>query len=104
MKLNSTDKFTWLLAGIVAIMIIISGLWFYASPLLPRPFKKNDPMPVKPPYEYYIIQDEATGDNLMYVSVVTVNVGDELLIEDGKWYMVVRVEKNIAYARRFEKK
>ncbi|MDF2631920.1 MAG: hypothetical protein K0Q85_516 [Caproiciproducens sp.] len=104
MKSNSKNKLILLFAGIVAGMILVLGLWYYAPQYLPGPFKKSEQFPAKPPYEYYIIQDEATGNTLMYVSVVTVNVGDELLMENGKWYMVVRVEKNIAYARQFEKR
>ncbi len=107
MKSSSRKKVILLFAEIIAGVILILGVWYYAPQYLSGPFKKPeqiDPLPVKPPYEYYIIQDEATGDTLMYVSVVAVNVGDELLIENGKWYMVVRVEKNIAYARQFEKK
>ncbi len=103
MKSGNKNKFILLLGGIVAGMILILGLWYYAPQYLPGPFKKSEQMPVKPPYEYYIIQDEATGNTLMYVSVVTVSVGDELLMGNGKWYVVVRLEENIAYARQFEK-
>lgn len=103
MKSHSKNKIILLGVGILAVMILVSGLWYYAPQYLPGPFKKSEQMPAKPAYEYYIIQDEATGNTLMYVSVVTVNIGDELVVDNGKWYRVVRVENNIAYARQFEK-
>lgn len=104
MKPGTKNKLILLFTGIVAGIILILGIWWYAPQYLPAPFKKTEQGPVKPAYEYYVIQDEATGNTLMYVSVVTVRVGDELLMDTGKWYVVVRVEKNIAYARQFEKK
>ncbi|WP_312203676.1 stage II sporulation protein P [Anaerospora hongkongensis] len=103
MKSSIKHKFGLLLGGIVVGMILILGLWYFAPQYLPGPFKKSEQMPAKPPYAYYVIQDEATGKILMYVAVVTVSVGDELLMDDGKWYRVVRVEENIAYAKQFEK-
>lgn len=103
MSIKFSRKQQLFLLGIIAGMTLILGLWYYAPQYLPAPFKKSEQLPAKPPYAYYVIQDEATGNTLMYVSVVTVNVGDELLMDNGKWYVVVRVEENIAYARQFEK-
>ena len=52
-------------------------------------------------HEYYIIYDEKSGRDLMYVPLV-VSVGDEILTEDNHLYRIVRVEENRAYARFVE--
>jgi len=103
MKLSNGKKIILLITGILFIgIILILGFWYYTPQYLPAPFKKSEQTPANP-YEYYIIKDEATDNILMYVSVVKVSVGDELLMDTGKWYRVMRVEENIAYARQFEK-
>ncbi len=38
----------------------------------------------------------------MYVSVVTVSPGDEMITEENKRYVITRVEENRAYARYVE--
>ena len=52
-------------------------------------------------HDYYIIYDEKSGQDLMYVPLV-VSVGDEVLTEDDKLYRIVKVEENRAYARFVE--
>ncbi|SDF51824.1 hypothetical protein [Sporolituus thermophilus] len=86
---------------IVGVLAMVGVLYFTAPQLLPLPQPKPE-TPTKAPYEYYVIIDEATGATIMYVSVVTVNPGDELITEDNKRYVVVRVEENRAYARYVE--
>jgi hypothetical protein len=49
-------------------------------------------------YDYYLIIDEQDGHTIMYVPLV-VSVGDELISEDNKYYQIVRIEENRAYAR-----
>ena len=85
------------------ILFVVGGVaWYYTPKYFPSPYKK--PVPAEEAkYDYYEILDEATGESLMYVSVVNVTTGDELLVED-RWYVVVRVNGNRAYARQFEKK
>ncbi len=99
MQFVGKNKLIFFLIGI----LVIGGIWYYAPGFFPKELKRIEQTPVVPPYKYYVIQDEATGTVLMYVSVVVVNVGDELVTDTGKWYRVVRVEGNIAYARQFEK-
>lgn len=52
-------------------------------------------------HDYYIIVEEKTGEELMYVPLV-VSVGDEMISEDNKRYKIVKVEANRAYARFVE--
>ncbi|KYZ75127.1 hypothetical protein AXX12_13190 [Anaerosporomusa subterranea] len=61
--------------------------------------------PAPPPQSqvHYEIVDEVSGKTLMYVSIKKVDEGDELITEDGKWYVVVKVEGNRATARYFDK-
>jgi hypothetical protein len=95
MKIAITVLFAVLLGGVTP--------WYYTPKYFPTPFKKPVPAERKMKYEYYEILDESTGEPLMYVSVVDVTKGDELLVED-RWYVIVKVVGNRAYARQFEKK
>lgn len=52
-------------------------------------------------HEYYIIYDEATGSDLMYVPLA-VSVGDEIITENNQRYRVISVTENRAYARFIE--
>lgn len=97
-----TDSRTRVLV-LAAIVLILIGLaiGYYVSSMTPerKPVEFQEKR-----YDYYIIIDEATNNTLAYVATITVNEGDEYLNEDGKWYVIVKVEENRAYARRFEKK
>lgn len=95
----SSNRSKWGIIGVL-LLLVLGVVWWYTVPkFLPNPQRK--PEPAK--YEYYQILDEANGETLMYVSTIAVREGDELLTEGGKWYVVVRVVQNIAYARQYEK-
>jgi hypothetical protein len=85
----------------VGALVVLAFLYSFAPQFLPLPQQKPQ-APAKSPYEYYIILDEATGATMMYVSVVTVNPGDEMITEENKRYVITRVEENRAYARYVE--
>lgn len=57
---------------------------------------KPEPLPQKS-YDYYIIIEKETGIHLMFVPIV-VFVGDELISEDNKRYVIVEIADNLAYA------
>ncbi|TCL37183.1 hypothetical protein EV210_10648 [Anaerospora hongkongensis] len=101
MKSRSKNKLILVFAGLLAGIFLILGLWYYVPQYLPLPQQKQL-VPTKSPYEYYIILDQATGITLMYVSVVTVNPGDEMITGENKRYVITRVEENRAYARYVE--
>ncbi len=101
MKSSSKNKLILVFIGLLAGSFLIIGLWYYAPQYLPLPQQKQQ-APTKSPYEYYVILDEATGVTLMYVSVVTVNPGDEMITGENKRYVIMRVEENRAYARYVE--
>lgn len=105
----------------VLVIALLAGAVYYApqlSTLQPKPLPveeapaptdkaplSTEQAPAQPPSQphvYYEIVDEASGKILMYVSVVTVTEGDKLITEDGKWYMVVKVEGTRATARFFD--
>lgn len=82
---------------IFAAALLAAGFYFAWQELMPQP--KLDPGPPGEQYAYYIVIDETNNQVLMYVSSIKVSVGDELITDDSKWYTVVKVERNIAYAR-----
>lgn len=94
----SASKTKWVIIGVI-ILFGLGLVWFTVPQFFSNPQKK----PEIPHYEYYQIVDEANGETLMYVSVIKVNEGDELVTDSNKWYRVVRIENNIAYARQFDK-
>lgn len=96
-------KTKFAVTALLALILIGAVAWYYTPKYFPTPFKKPIPAEEKAKYDHYEILDEATGESLMYISVVNVTKGDELLVED-KWYVVVKVVGNRAYARQFEKK
>lgn len=53
-------------------------------------------------YEYHRIIDEKTKKTLMTISSVPVFIGDELITDENKRYVVVKIEGNVAYARYVE--
>jgi hypothetical protein len=86
-----------LIAGIVALCsILIAGI-LYLSPGMLSIQQKPDQTPQKL-YDYYMILDEQDGHTLMYVPVI-VNIDDEVLSEENKLYVIVKIEENRAYAR-----
>lgn len=84
------------LAAAVAIVAIMGSLHLFPLNILSVQ-QKPEQAPQKV-YDYYIIIDEQDGKTLMYVPLV-VSVGDELISEENKYYQVVRIEENRAYAR-----
>lgn len=90
---------------IIVGALLVGGAAVYATiNLLPLNMLSVQQKPEQAPqkvHEYYIIIDEATGRNLMYVPLV-VSIGDEVITEENKRYEVVRVEENRAYARFVE--
>jgi hypothetical protein len=90
-----------LIAGILALCGILVGSFLYLAPLnMLSVQQKPDQAPQKV-YDYYMILDEQDGHTIMYVPLV-VSVGDEVLSEDNKYYRIVRIEENRAYARFVE--
>lgn len=90
------------IGGFTAGALVVMALLFFIAPqYLPLPQQKPE-VPAKSPYEYYVILDEKTSATLMYVSVVTVTPGDEMITEENKRYVITRVEENLAYARYVE--
>ncbi|MGE5582888.1 MAG: stage II sporulation protein P [Bacillota bacterium] len=87
-----------ILLPIIGILAFI-GICYYISTLyLPSP----QPRAYKKIYNYYKIVDINTGNTLMHVSSVPVVKGDELVTQDNKRYVVVRVTGNKAYAKYIE--
>ncbi len=85
---------------LLVIILLLSSL-FALNPLHIFPVEqKPEPSPLMK-YDYYIIVDESSGSNLMYVPLV-VNIGDEVLSEENKRYKVVKIEQNRAFARFIE--
>lgn len=91
----------WLIVGSIAAGLL---LLLALSHLLPLNFLSVQPKPEQQPqkvYDYYIILDEASGVDLMYVPLI-VSVGDEVITEENKRYTIIKVEENRAYARFVE--
>ncbi len=87
------------IAGALLLIAVISISFLHLLPL--QNFLLIQQKPEQAPqkvYDYYIIIDEESGNQLMYVPLV-VSIGDEVLSEENKLYRVVRVEENQAYAR-----
>ncbi|MEN6568153.1 MAG: hypothetical protein ABFC57_17865 [Veillonellales bacterium] len=86
-------------SGIILCGIIVFSLSMLH--LLPLNILSVQQKPEQPPqkvYDYYLIIDEDDGHTIMYVPLV-VNLGDEVLSEDNRYYQIVKIEENRAYAR-----
>ena len=90
----------WIIAGALAFILLVSGLYFSWSNGTPQ--AKPEQSPSKVGYDYYLIIEESTNKTMAYVSTVTVNIGDEYISEDNKRYIIVKIEENRAYARYVE--
>lgn len=86
---------------LVATMLLTAGAMLLHRQHLTRS-GRDDRVPPKK-YAYYRIIDEKTEKTLMTISSGPVMKGDELITEDNKLYVVVKVEGNNAYARFVEK-
>lgn len=90
---------TLLITGAITLCIIIALLAFLH--MLPLNIFSIQQKPEQAPqkvYDYYLIIDEQNDQTIMYVPLV-VSIGDEVISEDNKYYQVVRIEENRAYAR-----
>ncbi|MGI6092617.1 MAG: stage II sporulation protein P [Veillonellaceae bacterium] len=90
---------TLLITGIITLFLIIAALAFLH--LLPMNIFSVQQKPEQAPqkvYDYYLIIDEQTNQTIMYVPLV-VSIGDEVISEENKYYEIVRIEENRAYAR-----
>lgn len=92
---------SWIIAGSVAAGMLLLMATLYLLPLNLFTAQQKPEEITQPIHEYYIIIDEATGVELMYIPLV-VSIGDEVITEDDKRYTIVKVEKNRAYARFVE--
>ena len=90
---------------IIAAAAIIGGILLLGIiNLLPLNILSIHPKPEQAPqkvYDYYIIIDEKTNIDLMYVPLV-VSIGDEVITEENKRYKIVKIKENRAYARFVE--
>ena len=91
----------WLTAGFLVAVLLLFLILSHLFPLnLLSVQQKPNQLPQQL-HDYYIIIDEATGAELMYVPLV-VSIGDEVITENDKRYTVVRIEENRAYSRFVE--
>lgn len=91
--------------AIIAAATIIGGIILFSIiNLLPLNILSIHHKPEQAPqkvYDYYIIIDEKTNRDLMYVPLV-VSIGDEVITEENQRYKIVKIEENRAYARFIE--
>lgn len=92
---------TWIIAVAAAAGLLLLVSTVYLFPLNLLSTQQKPEQSTQPLHDYYIIIDEATGADLMYVPLV-VSIGDEVITEDNKRYTIVKVEQNRAYARYVE--
>lgn len=90
-----------LAAGTLLIGIVILYAVSYLLPLNLLSIQQKPEQQPQKLYDYYIIYDEETGKDLMYVPLV-VSVDDEIITDENKRYKVVKVIENRAYARFVE--
>ena len=90
----------WIIAGALAFILLVSGLYFSWPNGTPQ--AKPEQSPPQERYDYYLVIEESTNKTMAYVSTVTVNIGDEYISEDNKRYIIVKIEENRAYARYVE--
>ncbi|MPN62823.1 hypothetical protein SDC9_210576 [bioreactor metagenome] len=90
---------TLLITGIITLCAVIVALGFLH--LLPLNIFSIQQKPEQAPqkvYDYYLIIDEQSDQTIMYVPLV-VSIGDEVISDENKYYEIVRIEENRAYAR-----
>ena len=87
-----------LITLLVLIFLLLFGAALYLMPLDLLSVQEKPIQHSPQIHEYYIIIDEATGSDLMYVPLV-VSVGDEVITENNQRYKIVSVKENRAYAR-----
>ncbi|MDF2569349.1 MAG: hypothetical protein K0R55_953 [Sporomusa sp.] len=89
------------LVSLLALVAVVTAGVVYYVPLNSFSIQQKPEQAPQKMYDYYIIQEESSGEVLMYVPLV-VSVGDELISETNKRYIIVKVEENQAYARFVE--
>ncbi len=99
--MNTTRRHIYVALATVIVGAIITVSVLFITPLHFLSFYKKPVPKPQQVYDYYIILDEKTGKDLMYVPLV-VNLGDELITEENKRYQIVKVVDNQAYARFVE--
>lgn len=87
-----------LIGSVLALFFIVlssfsPAVTHYLFPVQQKPEKSSQQV-----YDYYLIIDEADGHTIMYVPLIA-HIGDEVLSEENKLYIIVRIEENRAYAR-----
>ncbi|MDD4600905.1 hypothetical protein SDC9_13969 [bioreactor metagenome] len=90
---------TLLITGLITLCTVLAILGFLH--MLPLNIFSIQQKPEQAPqkvYDYYLIIDEQNNQTIMYVPLV-VSIGDEVLSDDNKYYQIVRIEENRAYAR-----
>lgn len=92
-----TKKKLIILCGVI-ISLILLGFFFFGGANYLFPVQQKPENSSQRVYDYYMILDEANGQTLMYVPLIA-QVGDQVLSEENKLYVIVRVEENRAYAR-----
>lgn len=91
----------WLIAGSVAAGLLLTIALTHLIPLNYLSVQQKPEQRPQQLHDYYIIMDEKTGAELMYVPLV-VSIGDEVITEDNKRYTIVTIKQNRAYARYVE--
>ena len=87
---------TALTVGLVLFMTVL-----YLLPLNFLSVQEKPTQRLPQLHDYYIIFDEATGSDLMYVPLA-VSVGDEIITENNQRYRIISVTENRPYARFIE--
>lgn len=82
----------------ITLTVIFLVSFFHILPLNIFSVQQKPEQAPQKIYDYYIIYDEKTNQDLMYVPLV-VSIGDEVITEDNKRYRIVKIEENRAYAR-----
>lgn len=87
-----------LLCGLVVLCSILLSSFLSAWPHYLFPVQQKPEQSSQRVYDYYLIVDEEDGHTLMYVPLIT-HIGDEVLSEENKLYVITRIDENRAYAR-----
>ena len=90
-------KRTLFITSMIALCSILLVGVLYLMPTMLSVQQKPEQTPQKV-YDYYMILDEQDNHTLMYVPLA-VNIDDEVLSEENKLYVIVKIEENRAYAR-----
>jgi hypothetical protein len=87
-----------LIGSLIALCGILLCSFIFPEPPNFFPLQQKPEETTQRIYDYYIILDEQDGHTLMYIPLIA-HIGDEVLSEENKLYVITRVEENRAYAR-----